>query len=308
MNNQSQAEIEKLIIKGGILSFEEYIYNPITSQWTISTDTEEDGRDYTLNETTGTWEKEKDIYNYTLSTDGSILNIKNETTIKIASVTDLSGQTVTVDKETDFQVTFSEGAKKYTFAFKDEDQYQIWYMPTLQIEDPSTHIWTQTNTTFSDILSYMNSVNSVSHLNMETGWKSVDFARAADANLHFYDAPLIDNKGVTITALHAGMSGSMVTVDHSNAEIEGTSMNQTVVGTWTTKILPGQTVLSVIVTFNSPYNIYAENKHPLVSMKDGIVYTGEQREAMSNFKTDNEEVWVNLQAIEDIKVAIAAQK
>jgi len=305
-NGQFRAENEKIIFDGGVLTFEEYDYDPKTSQWVLDTE-DEDNRDYDLNTITGAWESEENTESYTISADGTIMSVENgKTEIKIASVTDLSGQTVTIDEEMGLKVTFSAGAKKYNLAFKDAAEYEIWYMPTLQIQDPDTNAWIQTDTTFSDVLSYMNSVNSVSGMHTETGWRGVDFERRADSSLHFYDAPVIDSKGAKITALSAGMSGSVVTVDHSNAYNEGTSMAQTVIGTWTATALPGQTALSVIVTLNAPYETYAEDKHPLVAVKDGIVYIGEYKEAMSTFKADSEDVMGNLQAMKDIKAAVEA--
>jgi len=246
-----------------------------------------------------TWKSNFEM-TYTISTDTKTLDFIDGTKVKISKAIDLSNSTHKFseyfDAETspylNLEVTFSNDAKLYQLASMDAQEYVVDYTPKLHVEDKTTGEWIETNTTFSDIATYMQSVNGLGNM--------VEFERDLSSEVigQLYESySVIDSSGVAVTSITAGQTGNLVAVDTST----GWPFTQSVVGTWKVQALPdGQ--LGVLATPSVGYEGYfnnSENSKILIAVVNSKVMVGEYTPAFSEFKTQTE-LYLNAQAYSDI--------
>ena len=195
-------------------------------------------------------------------------------------------------------IEFTAGAEAYVIGFKTSEMYVLHNQPTLQVQN-ETGEWTSTETPFSTILEYMGSVNSPAGSYSVTGeWSGIDFKRSISGEATYFHAyPVVDSTGEIISSLVAGMSGGLVTVDHSAIPI-----TQQDVGTWSVVTLPDSAGLAIELTLTTGESNYFSN---LIAVANSTVYQGVHMPASTEFVVDEEDVvGLNSIAFNDIKDAI----
>jgi len=257
----------------------------------------------------GTWSQNWNDNTYTL-VNGNV-KLGNGVMVKILRTIDLTNPTaidaaaiaaLSAEIPGNPTVAFSAGAEAYVTGFRTPEMYVLTYKPTLQVQDATKAGWTKTTTPFSTILNYMGSVNSPAGKYSATGeWSGVDFQRDTTSGnaAYFHAYPVVDSTGASISSLVSGMSGNLVSVNHS-------ALTQAAVGTWSVVTLPdGELALEIAPTSGNEA-IFAQYAN-LIAVANGIVYQGAHRAASTEFVVDTEDnAGLNSVAFNDIKNALSA--
>ncbi len=224
------------------------------------------------------WVQDKQIQiNYTISPDTLTLSFQNDAH-RIGTVTDLSLQIrdIQTGPSSTLPVTFSPGAKQYTYEFKqtDDTYYTNW----------------QDGTGFGTLEDFMNYDGTfyVSPL----GLLPIVTQKSAGG------MPAVDSDGFDITILVPGMTGNLVTADD----------NTNVVGTWSVGFLPNDSELTVFTELNTSavdYAGYEEGDPTFALLYNGEVYMGDYSAPMADFIT-RESAGYNQTAMDDILAAFAS--
>ena len=202
----------------------------------------------------------------------------------------------------DLTVNFSADAKAYQLGFRPLESYQVDWAPKVQEQDANGN-WYETNTTFTTIVDFMGSVNSVSgtYDQATDTWTGVDFERIDDQAL-FHDGAVIDSTGTAVTYLYEGMHGNLVTVNASDAV-----RTQVVVGTWSIITLPNTTDLALLAEPSSGNEALFDGgdvSNVLVANVQGTIYLGTHQATATDFIANEDSLTLNDVAYNDIATAV----
>ena len=203
-------------------------------------------------------------------------------------------------------IEFSAGAEAYVIGFQTPEMYVLTYQPKLQVQNPTTLEWVETDTTFSTIVGYMASVNGPAGYYDSTTqtYIGVAFKRnvPTDPESIYHSYPVIDSTGAEVSSLTVGMSGQLCRVDASTPPF-----TQTDVGTWSVVELPGNAGLALELSPTSGNEMYFQMMGNIVAEANGIVYQGAHIAASTEFVLDEEDsAGLNEIAFNDVKAAILA--
>jgi len=267
----------------------------------------------------GKWEKEKTPSSYTLSADKTELTVGNAL-VKIIKEVDLTkseeGKSM-LRKQISPKYTnewiksqsFSEGAKAYILAFKENEKYEVYYQASNDYQRDANGIYQLIPLT--SIVSYMGGRTQIASQTVGfNNSKPVYFARNV-GNQDFYSSPVIDSNGKEVSTLTEGQHGDLVTyTDNTMNTIPTTSsseslstapvrnIKQKVVGSWKVIKLPNSETLAVVTTPKNNISFYKEGAG-LITLMDGTVYVGRYEKAMEEFEV-SEELNLNEVAFTDL--------
>ncbi len=219
--------------------------------------------DYTLNVSTGTWVLDSMTETYTTSADGLTLTFIDGEQVQLSAspVTDLSGQTLTVEPETGLDVTFEAGAEKYNLLFKDVERYELDWMPTAW--DPINQV--SLTTGYTTIAEYAATGGCVY-------WKEINATDGVCAQF-------------SLSTSFTGTSGDLVVIDYDPVTYVAA---ETVVGTWTIANLPGQSGIETIsTTISDPTFLEGDEDYKFLTVFNGSVWIGSHNPAGTSFQPDS---------------------
>jgi len=285
------------------------VFDYVSNTFIVSPDSGSDNEDLEL-DSAGNWVAETDSITYQI-VDGNILfpngfEVKMMTKINLATPSaEDSAIIASINQHVpgDANVTFSAGSEAYILGFRAPESYRVGYTPTVQ-EQNSNGDWYDTNVTFTTILDYMGSVNSVAGFydGDKNEWIGVDFARIDDQPL-FHSGAVIDSSGSVVSTLTEGLTGNLVTVNASDAQ---ENRVQVPVGTWRVVALPHSAGLALIAEPSSSDNEYLfdGDQNKLVAVVNAEVKIGEYESGSTTFYVDDESIEFNDVATQVIKAAI----
>jgi hypothetical protein len=213
---------------------------------------------YYLNTINGMWQTGNGSYDYTISTTDNpndTLHIPDGE-MKLINVVNIEGQTQKVSSCFDLDVTFSMGAKRYDIAYKDGENYELWWIPENWL-DPAHPPYSSLN----------------------------DFM---DADIPFlWNSRSNENAGFRVNAALSDGSGDLVILTYdtnTNSFIEGRP-----IGDWnSTYKLPGQSTASIKLHITDPEFLGDDDADFLFATlhnDTAVVWIGGHRPAETNWET-----------------------
>ena len=213
---------------------------------------------YYLNMTNGIWQTGNDPHDYTISTTDNLNDTLNapDGDMKLINVVNIEGQTQKVSSCFDLDVTFSMGARRYDIAYKDGENYELWWIPENWL-DPAHPPYSSLN----------------------------DFM---DAHIPFlWNSRSNQNAGFRLNADLSDGSGDLVILTYDPKTNSFTEERP--IGDWnSTYTLPGQATVSIKLHITDPEFLGDDDADFLFATlhnDTAVVWIGGHRPAETNWET-----------------------